>query len=109
MSAIELARVIKKLRDMDMDDDEILAMLKKGGYEGNSLPNLEGIIPSANESGTKQVITKEELEYEQKAAEKGIRTEAQGVMDTAVKLREAEKKAEENETGDELLKRRLRF
>lgn len=109
MSADELAIVIKKMRALDYEDDEILLILQQGGYEGTSLPNLENIIPSANPEGTKQVITLEEITHEQRMAEKGVRTEAQKVLDPAVKVRQLEKEAEENETGDELLKRRLRF
>jgi hypothetical protein len=66
MSALELARTIKAMRKLDMTDEEILAELKRGGYEGDSLPKLDDIIPTPNVEGTKPVITLEEITYEQR-------------------------------------------
>lgn len=90
MSAIELQQAIKLMRKLEMSDEEILAELKKTGYEGDSLPSLENIVPSANAEGTKPAITLEEMTFEQRAAEKGITTEAQKTLEPVVKLREIE-------------------
>ena len=69
MPAQDLANTIRDMRQLDMSDAEILAELQKGGYEGDTLPKLDNIIPSASVEGTKAVTTLEEITYEQRMAE----------------------------------------
>ena len=116
MSAAEMLTAIKMMIKLGMSPNEIIAELKKTRHGDEQeidlkslIAELKSSIPSANEEGTKPVITKEELDFEQNASRKGITTEMQKTLDAAVKLREVEKKAEKNETENDLLDRRLRF
>lgn len=92
MPLADLLIIIKRMRKANMSEEDILAELKKGGYEGDHVPTLNDFPPRRSETkDTKPVITLEELNFEQKAADRGIVTEAQKTMEAAVLARAAEK------------------